>query len=438
MKVLLVSPLGGPNPQRTGRGVLPPLSLLTVAGLTPPGVEVRLVDEAVEEVDFDGDWDLVGITATTAQANRAYQIAHAFRSRGVPVVLGGIHPTALPEEAAQHADAVVIGEAEGLWPQVVEDCRRGNLARFYRHERFPELTNVRPRRDLLKKGAYLTTATVQVTRGCPYNCSFCSVTRFFGGTIRQRPIREVIEEVRSLKERLVVFVDDNIMGNPGYARKLFAALKELGKRWVSQASLPQLQDEELVKLAAESGCRGLFIGFESLSATELSKLRKLHNDTKNYINTVKRLHRYGIGVIGAFILGLDGDDRSVFDRIKEFAFKARIDLLQASILTPLPGTRLFAELEKEGRIIDRDWSKYNGNNVVFRPLKITPEQLQEGFQRLLSQAYSIPGILRRLGIFHNRWPVFGTLNLVFRHGVKNYCRKVRQLGYAMAPRATHL
>lgn len=438
MKVLLISPLSGPNPQRTGRGVLPPLSLLTVAGLTPPDVEVRLIDEAVEEVDYAGDWDLVGITATTAQANRAYQIADAFRSRGVPVVLGGIHPTALPEEAAEHADAVLIGEAEGLWPQVIEDCRRGKLARFYRHHRFPELKGISPRRDLLKKGAYLTTATVQVTRGCPYNCSFCSVTRFFGGTIRQRPIKEVIEEVKSLKEKLVIFVDDNIMGHPGYARNLFAALKGLGKRWVSQASLPQLQDEELVKLAAESGCKGLFIGFESLSPAELSKLRKLHNDTRNYINTIKRLHHYGIGVIGAFILGLDGDDKTVFERVKEFAFKAKIDLLQASILTPLPGTTLFAQLEKEGRIIDRDWSKYNGNNVVFKPLRITPEQLQEGFQWLLTQAYSITGILRRFGIFHNRWPVFGALNLIFRQGVKNYCAKVRRLGYAMAPRATHL
>ncbi|MEW6770977.1 MAG: radical SAM protein [Bacillota bacterium] len=427
MKVLLVSPLSGPPAERVSRrGLLPPLGLLTVAGLVPPEVEVRLVDEAVEELQVSGDWDLVGVTATTAQAPRAYQIAGAFRSRGVPVVLGGIHPTALPAEAAEHADAVVIGEAEGLWPKVLDDARAGRLKRFYRHQGFPELKGVRPRRDLLKKDAYIITSTVQVTRGCPYNCAFCSVTRFFGRTYRTRPVEEVVKEVASLKEKTVIFVDDNILGNAKYARQLFSALTGLGKRWLSQASLPQLQDEELLRLAAKSGCRGLFVGFESLSPAELRRIRKLHNDTRRYVDTVRRLHKYGIGVIGAFIVGLDGDDASVFDRIKEFAFRAKVDLLQASIMTPLPGTALFHRLKREGRILDNDWSRYNGNHVVFKPHLLTAEQLQTGFQQLLRDAYSLGGIFRRLLGVHWRWPIFGTLNLIFRHGVQSYLRRVKE------------
>ncbi|MGO0123312.1 B12-binding domain-containing radical SAM protein [Desulfothermobacter acidiphilus] len=430
MRLLLVSPLSGPpEERRRGKGLLPPLSLLTVAGITPPEVEIKLVDEAVEELEISAEWDLVGITATTAQAPRAYEIAQAFRALGVPVVLGGIHPTALPEEAAQHADAVVVGEAEGLWPQVIADAREGRIKRFYRHPQgcFPELGGVNPRRDLLKKDAYILTSTVQVTRGCPYGCAFCSVTQFFGRTYRTRPVQEVLEEVAHLKEKIVVFVDDNILGFPAYARQLFEALKGLGKHWLSQASLPQLQDESLLKLAADSGCKGLFVGFESLSPEELKRVRKFHNDTRRYVETIKRLHQYGIGVIGSFILGLDSDDKSVFERIKDFAFRAKLDLLQASILTPLPGTLLYEEMEREGRIVERDWSKYNGNHVVFRPLRLTVEELHLGFRQLLQETYSWGGILRRLLGIHRRWPVFGTLNLIFRQGVKGYLNRVKRL-----------
>lgn len=427
MKVLLVSPRSGPpGKHKLQKALLPPLGLLTVAGLTPPEVEVKLVDEAVEEVKVTGDWDLVGITATTAQAPRAYELAAAFRTHGVPVVLGGIHPTALPEEAKQHADAVLVGEAEGLWPEIIADARVGRLKPFYRHHRFPELKGVKPRRELLKKDAYLITSTVQVSRGCPYNCAFCSVTRFFGHTYRTRPIAEVIEEVAGLEEKTVIFVDDNIMGNTRYARHLFQALTGLGKRWLSQASLPQLQDEELIRLAAKSGCVGLLIGFESLSPAELKRVRKLHNDTKRYTDTVRRLHYHGIGVIGSFIVGLDGDDVSVFDRIKEFVFRAKIDLVQVSILTPLPGTVLFQQLQKEGRIIERDWAKYTGNHVVFRPRLLTIEQLQSGFNRLLRDLYTTSSIIRRLFGIHRRWPIFGTLNLIFRQGVHNYFRRLRE------------
>ncbi|MBC7105623.1 MAG: B12-binding domain-containing radical SAM protein [Firmicutes bacterium] len=420
VRVLLVAPRAGARREGKGRAPFPPLGLLAVAGATPPEVEVRLVDEAVEPLEYDARWDLVGITSNTAQAPRAYASADAFRGRGVPVVLGGIHPSALPEEALRHADAVVVGEAEGLWPRVLRDLEQGRLQRIYRGDGHPRLEGVRVRRDLLRAGAYLAPQTVQTTRGCPYNCSFCSVTRFFGATFRTRPVEEVVGEVAALPGDLVVFVDDNIVGRPTYARRLFGALRGLGKKWLSQASVNNLRDGELVKLAAASGCRGLFIGFETLSLPGLRSLRKGTNDVRTYAEVIARLHSCGIGVIGAFILGLDEDGPDVFDRVLEFSYRARVDLLQVSILTPFPGTALWQQLEGEGRIFDRDWSKYNGNHVVFWPKRLSPERLQEGFRYVLREAYSLRGIWRRLSGPHRHSLLFGSMNLVFRRGVRNY------------------
>jgi radical SAM superfamily enzyme YgiQ (UPF0313 family) len=428
VKILLVAPYVG-VPQYGGRKKVPfpPLGLLTVAGLTPPEMDVRLIDEAVEPVDFEGRWDLVGISANTAQAPRAYAIADTFRRRGIPVVLGGIHPTALPEEAARHADAVVVGEAEASWPRLLDDFSRGRLQRYYRPHGYPPLEGVRVRRDLLRPGAYLVPNTVQTTRGCPYNCLFCSVTRFFGATYRTRPVSEVAEEVRQLSGDLVVFVDDNIVGRPAYARQLFTALRGLGKKWLSQASVNHLRDEELVKLAAASGCRGLFIGFETLSLASLRSLRKGANDVRVYAEVIERLHAYGIGVIGAFILGLDEDGPDIFDRVLEFSYRVKVDLLQVSILTPLPGTALWEQMEKEGRIFDREWSKYNGNHVVFWPRRLSPERLQEGFRYILREAYSWRGILRRLTRPHRHSLLFGFMNLIFRRGVRRYLARTARV-----------
>ncbi|MGQ9532589.1 MAG: radical SAM protein [Desulfotomaculales bacterium] len=425
MRILLVAPSVLP-PRGTGkrRAPFPPLALATVAGLTPPEVEVRIVDEAVEDLDCGGAWDLVGITCNTPQAPRAYAIAAAFRRRGIPVVLGGMHPTALPEEALRHADAVVVGEAEGSWPRLLADLQKGRLQPVYRQEGYPELKWVRARRELYRSGAYLVPSTVQTTRGCPYNCDFCSVTRFFGSTYRARPLQEVVEEVARLPGRLVVFVDDNITARPAYARSLFRALRGLNKRWVGQASVNSLRSEEMVRLAAAGGCRGLFIGFESLSPEGLQGLNKQINDVRTYREVIGRLHHYGIGVIGAFIVGLDQDGPDVFDRILEFSFQAKIDLLQVSILTPLPGTALWARLEREGRIFDRDWSRYTGNHAVYWPRRMTPEQLQEGFRYVLREAYSWRGILGRLVRWGRQSLFFWTANGVFRRGVRNYLRRV--------------
>ncbi|MDI6829120.1 MAG: radical SAM protein, partial [Armatimonadota bacterium] len=378
--------------------LFPPLSLMTVASLTPEDVEVEIIDESVEPIDFNTDADLIGITATTAAANRAYEIADCFRKRGKCVVIGGVHATALPDEAAEHADAVVIGEAEGKWEALIEDFRRDELRKFYTSEDRPNPECIPvPRRDLVKAKKYLFADTVQTTRGCPFNCSFCTVTSFFGHTYRMRPVQAVIQEIQSLPGSLVLIVDDNIMGHPTYAKKLFEALKPLKKQWFGQASLSMLKHPELISLAAESGCKGLFIGMETLSDDALKSIGKTINRKTNYEEVVARLHDVGIAVLAAFIFGFDEDDPNVFERTVEFVNRAKIDAAQFSILTPFPGTRIFHEFEKENRIIDKNWSHYDGAHVVYKPARLKPETLLEGLRNAYRQVYSTGSILRRLG-----------------------------------------
>ncbi len=396
-----------------------------LAALTPDDVEVSLVDEAVDEVDLNAEVDLVGISAMTTQAPRAYQIADAFRARGVKVVLGGMHPSACPQEAAEHADAVVVGEAEGVWPRVIEDAGQGRLQQFYQADTRPDLADVPvPRRDLLNQDAYLTTGLVQASRGCPFGCSFCTVTRFFGRTYRFRPVEKVIEEVAGLREKLVIFVDDNIMGLPAYSKRFFEQLAGLGKTWFSQASLTMLKDARLLKLAARSGCRGLFVGLESLSQSALQHWGKNFNAGVSYRDAIARLHDHGIGVIGSFIFGADEDDPDVFDRTVEFVERAHLDAAQFSILTPLPGTRFYEEMEREDRLIDRNWAHYDGGHVVFRPRNMSADKLREGFHRALRQVYSLTGIIRRTWDGWLRRPVFGYVNLAFRQRIGSYLRRV--------------
>lgn len=424
MRVVLVSPDRKDVVEARARGrprlkaPFPPLSLLQVAALTPPGHEVVLVDEAVEDVCFDIPCDLVGITAFTSSAPRAYDIAGEFRQRGIPVVIGGMHASACSEEALQHCDAVVVGEAEGTWEEVLADARVGRLRRIYRRADYPDMTCApAPRRDLLRREKYLVPDTVQATRGCSHNCSFCSVSGFFGRRVRSRPAASVAAEVHSLPGSLVVFVDDNITTVPSYARDLFERLVGAGKKWLGQASTAVLQNSDLIRLAARSGCTALFVGLETLSDAALARVNKGFNVVGGFKDMVARLHDAGIGVIGSFMFGFDGEDDAVFERTARFADEAHIDVPQYSILTPLPGTRLHAQMEAEGRIIDRDWSHYDGGHVVFAPRGTTPEQLEKGLRQALKHSYSRLGILRRLFGVSRRLPVMLAVNLAFRRRV---------------------
>lgn len=392
------------------------LTLPTVAALTPPDVDVTIADENVEPIDYDEPVDLVGLTAMTMHAPGAYRLAEYFRARGVPVVMGGIHASLLPEEAKQHVDSVVVGEAEGIWPQVVEDAKRGELKPFYRAEGHPDLSNLpRPRLDLLKAEAYDRVACVQTARGCPFQCDYCSVSRFFGRTYRTRPLDEVVSEVEDLGERFIAFVDDNIAGDPRYAKELFERLIPLKVKWGSQASITIAQDPELVKLAVRSGCYSLFVGIESLDQQNLVDVHKRVNKVGQYERALKTFRDHGITVVASFIFGLDHDDEGVFERTVRFCERNKIELPVFFILTPIPGTPIYRRMEAEGRLITRDWERYDGMHVVYRPRLMSPETLQKGFQWACQEAYSWRSIWRRV-VLHPRKrvvPHWG-LNLAFR------------------------
>lgn len=373
----------------------PPLLLPMLAGLTSPDVEVHLVDENVEPVDMDADTDWVAITCMTASAPRAYAIADAFRARNIPVVMGGIHPTVMPDEAAGHADAVVIGEAEPVWQQVIADLAAGRLQPRYQHEGWAELVGLpRPRRELLQVHRYLTINVVQTARGCPNACAFCTVSTVSGRRYRFRPVEEVIEEVRPLGG-WIGFVDDNITGHPQRAKELFEALIPLKLRWVGQADLNLAKDPELMSLAVRSGCQALFIGLESLSQENLRATHKMPNVGTDMSAAIKTIHRAGLEIIGSFVLGLDGDDRGTFARTVEFAQRHKLAAAQFSVLTPFPGTVMREQLERDGRIVDNDWSHYTMSNVVFRPRHMTESELRSGQRYVYGRFYSIPSILKR-------------------------------------------
>lgn len=375
----------------------PKLGLPTIAANTPPDVEVRIVDECVEDIDFNVDVDLVGISVMTYLAPRAYEIAAKFRARGVKVVLGGIHVSMCPEEAKEHADSIVVGESEKTWPVLVEDFRRGELKSLYEEKDLPKLENLPiPRRELFKPNSYWTTNCVQTSRGCPFACDFCTVTIFGGNQFRLRPIEQVIEEVRRLKKGFVVFVDDNIAGNKAYAKQLFKALIPLKINWGSQASLTMARDTELLDLAAKSGCTALFIGVESISEENLAAANKRFNKVDKYKEEFRKFHDYGILIQTGMIFGFDFDDETAFERTVEFLEENNIELAMFNILTPLPGTNLYKKMDAEGRIIDRDWSHYDGRHVVFKPKLMSPETLQEGFLWAYHKFFSYPSIIKRI------------------------------------------
>jgi radical SAM superfamily enzyme YgiQ (UPF0313 family) len=357
----------------------------------------------------------VGVTGMLMHAPRAYQIAQRFRQKGIPVVMGGPHASSLPLEAKEYVDAVVVGEAENVWEGLLEDFKNGCLKPFYKSDAFCSMKGLPfPKLDLLRKDAYMTVNCVQTTRGCPHQCDFCHVTHFFGKTYRCRPVEEVIEEVKRLEGEFLVFIDDNITGNPQYAKELFTQLKPLKKKWASQASLTLTRNPELLRLAAESGCVSLFLGVESLSSENLKDVNKSFNQAHRLDEAMKVLHDYDIMVLAGFIFGLDHDDEGVFERTLRFCERNRIELPTFFILTPLPGTPLFQKIESEGRLLHRDWSKYNGATVVFKPNLMTEETLQRGFNWACKEAYSWGSIFKR--VFHPQQRFFTRVlsNIAYR------------------------
>jgi radical SAM superfamily enzyme YgiQ (UPF0313 family) len=411
---------------KSGKAGFARVTLTTIAALTSPEHEVVIHDARLSEPDYDGDWGLVGFTGMTCEIPHVYKMAAEFRKRGKTVVIGGYHASALPEEAAQHADIVVVGEAERLWQQILFEVENGGAKqRIYKNNGFVEMRNmVTPRRELLNRDMYTLFATIQATRGCPFDCDYCTVTKFFGRSYRCRPVEEVMSEMKSLPDKKWMFLDDNLIGNTKYAKELFRTLIPLGITWGSQCCFTLTQDPELMDLYAEAGGRFVFIGFETISAEILKAIRKGFNRPEEYAEGIRQLRRRGITIMGSFIFGLDGDDLSVFKRTVDFVNATKIDVALYNILTPFPGTKLCDELDRQERIHDRDWSNYDICHSVINPSHMTSEELQNGWYWAVQETYKLPNILRRILRFEPGWKLRLAASYVHLRKARKYCPRL--------------
>jgi radical SAM superfamily enzyme YgiQ (UPF0313 family) len=378
------------------------VNLALLAALTPAEHEVMIVDEAFAPDDPDQDVDLVGITVMTDLVVPAYRIAAGYRRRGVRVVMGGIHPTVLPDEALQHADAVVAGEGETLWPRVVADAAAGNLQRLYRAWAPTPLAGLpQPRWDLYPRRnarSYTPAASgLETARGCPYSCEFCSIASVMGRRHRVRPVAEVFDEITASGNRQLFFVDDALALNRPVATALFRGMAPLGLKWAGQGTVSLAEDVNLLRLMKRSGCVGVLLGFESVQSDRSGGMNKLKHLRIDFAEAMRRFHGEGIAVMGAFVFGFDHDNADVFDQTLEFVTGSRLDVAELRILTPFPGTPLYARLREEGRLFAPDWwlRGYPPDTLLFCPRGMTPDQLVEGFVRLNRQIYSLGSILRR-------------------------------------------
>lgn len=403
MKITLILPRGHMYRYHGGIFGKPiryaPLTLVSLASLIPEEIEakVEIIDEGIETIPEDINADLVGISCITGSANRAYEIADRIRQKETPVVLGGVHPTLMPQEAKQHADAVVSGFAEETWPSLLRDFTQNKMRPFYHQSPELSLANLPlARRELLKGKKYLRTSVVQATRGCIHTCDFCVVPYAWGKKMYFRPVEDVAQEIREQSEKDVIFVDVSPIENREYAINLFKALIPLRKNWVSPVTIKIAEDEELFSLAVKSGCKGVLIGFESTAQATLKRMGKHFNTAKKYREIVKKLHDHGIAVMGCFVFGFDNDDKEVFKAVTEFAYESNIDLPRYTLYTPYPGTPVFEKLKSEGRIIEKNWSLYDCQHAVFKPAQMSPEELEEGLHWAWRQSYSAWSILKRL------------------------------------------
>jgi len=377
----------------------PIITLPHIAAITPKKYDVSIVNENYEDLDFNTDADLIGITCYTMTAPRVYEIADEFRRRGKKVVLGGYHPTAMPEEAKQHADSVILGEAELTWPEMLHDAEQGRLKPFYGPSNDFDMSIIPPiRRDLIRHNPIM--GAVQSTRGCPNQCEFCAIASFCKHGVKHRPVKNVVEEIKQMPNRFFVFHDPSITVNPSYARELFKELikEKVNKDWVANGNANVLGriDDEFLRLAEKSGCVEWFVGFESVSQASLNGIKKTVNKVEDFKRTIKRIHDFGMAVQGGIIFGFDEDTPDVFDLTLEKMHEWCMDAVEINILTPYPGTPLYDRLEREGRILTHDWERYNQVDVVFKPKNMTEKELYEGARRVAKRFYTIPNIMKRV------------------------------------------
>ncbi len=436
MKVTLIYPSSrksNPNLQwwkqpRSHR--YPGLGWLIVASLCNPATDITLVDDEVEDIPYEKETDLVGISLFTANSYRAYEISKSFRCRGIPVILGGVHVVACPEEASEHADSIVVGEAEDTWPELLRDFNSGKLKRMYTSTNTSDLSNMPlPRRDLLDKTKYSTINTVQATRGCPFDCEFCSMRILFGSRTRCRPAEEVIEEIKSLDGNAFLLNDDNLAQKRDYYKNLFRSLIPLNKKWVGAASWNIANDNETLDLLEKSGCRALAVGFESLEPHYgVKKIGSKGDNFLRYKEVVKKLHTHKIAVLANFIFGFDNDNESMFKKTLEFALESQIDTAQFNILVPYPGTPVYQRLEEEGRITDRNWSNYISCNLCYKLKNMSKRAFLEELYKLKRKFYSSSKIAIRVMRTLKRATLYESgLILAVNLGYKKFNRKFQSL-----------
>ncbi len=421
MKIVLISPKG---PLYRHRGGIfkqnlrySPLTLVTLAALIPPelNIDVQIVDEGIENVDINLSADLIGMTVITGSSMRAYELADHFRNRGIPVVLGGPHITLIPEDAQPHADAIVVGYAEDTWPQLLRDFVIREMKP--RYDQSPNLSLANrpfPRRDLIKAHKYITTHVFEATRGCVHSCDFCVVPTAWGLKPYQKPVEEVIADIKGHWARKIIFIDLNLIADKEYAARLFEALIPLKLNWFGLSTTLLGKDKPLLELAARSGCTGLLMGFESITPENLKQSKKGFNSPSKYKELTTLLHQYGITLMACFTFGMDNDTPDIFMQTANFTIDAGIDLPRFAIVTPFPNTGLYKRLESENRILTKNWELYDAQHVVFQPTQMTPGQLYDGHEQAWKHTYSYTALARRYLKSRIQTPVWWIANMGYR------------------------
>ena len=375
----------------------PNLVLQQLAAATPDKYKIKLLDDSIDPPDYNADVDIVGISSLTAAAPRAYELADEFRKHGKTVVLGGFHPAGMPDEAKKHADSVVVGEAENSWPELLKDYEKGRLKEFYKAKSPINPSDIpEPKREIIK---YKTLFYPVVTsRGCPFNCAFCTITHFYGKVYRPRPIENIIKEIKNIPRKFLIFIHDaSLTIDSDYAKALFKALKPYKKKFYTWGSIPVVyKDEELIKLSSEAGCVAWCFGFESICQESIRKDANKGYLVETYRDLVNKIHINGMNVYGSFVFGFDHDTPYIFDDTLETVYDYGIDGGEFDVLTPFPITRLFKKFQKEGRILTYDWSKYDLHHVVFQPKNMTPEELFNGVKRISREFYSPSNTIKRM------------------------------------------
>ena len=418
MKIKLIQPamIQRPMDTKLKTRMAPSLALLTLANLTPKEHEVIIENENVESINFDEKVDLVAVTVTVDVMNRAIEIAKEFRKRSVKVVAGGIHITADPKGAYGYFDAICVGMAERIWQRILFDAQNDSLNEIYNDMlSISGQEIVSPDYDIIDNSKYLYTNIISTSRGCPFECDFCyNSSQSVHKAYINRPIEDVIREIKTLRTRHIMFIDDNFIGNPSWTKKFLAQIKPLGLKYNAAVTSNIVDMPDILDDLKESGCQSLFIGFESINDKAIDSVNKVQNSVGKYERLVEELHKRGIMINASFVFGLDEDDSSVFEKTLDWIVKNKIETVTSHILTPYPGTRLYENLHKQGRITDFDLSKYNTANVVYRPKNMTQEELYKGYLWIYKEVYSFKNIIKRLPNSKKQWIPYLAFNLLYR------------------------